>query len=139
MAHPDLDELLNVILPFAQQQLEKHGGFFPFGAALGSNGDVKALAGYDGDEAPGPDIVVELLFDGLRSDAASGLIRASGVCLAMTVQLPMQSKKSDAICVRLEHRDGDAVHVFLPYRKGLLGRVKYGELVAEKGDRQVFT
>jgi membrane protease YdiL (CAAX protease family) len=30
MAHQDLNELLNALLPFAQQMLEKHGEFFPF-------------------------------------------------------------------------------------------------------------
>jgi hypothetical protein len=29
MAHPDLDKLLNAMLPFGTQMLEKHGEFFP--------------------------------------------------------------------------------------------------------------
>ncbi len=34
MAHPDLDELLNALLPFAQQMLTKRGEFFPFGTGM---------------------------------------------------------------------------------------------------------
>jgi hypothetical protein len=41
MAHPELDELLDTLLPFAQQMLQKHGEFFPFGAAMTSSGEIR--------------------------------------------------------------------------------------------------
>ena len=34
MAHPDLNELLNTLLPMAQMQLEKQGEFYPIGAII---------------------------------------------------------------------------------------------------------
>jgi len=42
MAHPDLDQLLNAVLPFAQQMLSKHGEFFPFGASMTIDGEIIA-------------------------------------------------------------------------------------------------
>ena len=40
MAHPDLDKLLNVILPLAQQMLGKHGEYYPFGSSMTTEGQI---------------------------------------------------------------------------------------------------
>jgi hypothetical protein len=38
MAHPDLDQLLNVVLEFAKKMLNQHGEFYPFGASMHTDG-----------------------------------------------------------------------------------------------------
>jgi hypothetical protein len=46
---------------------------------------------------------------------------------------------TDAVCVELEHRDGHAVEVYLPYRKKrLLRGVDYGDLSAASGAKQIW-
>ncbi|MEA2711218.1 MAG: hypothetical protein QOF78_3819 [Phycisphaerales bacterium] len=45
MANPDLDELLNALIPFAQQMLAEHGEFFPFGASMDAKGESSVRAG----------------------------------------------------------------------------------------------
>jgi len=40
----DLDGLLGEVLPFAQQQLEKRGEFFPYGATVSIEGDSRMTA-----------------------------------------------------------------------------------------------
>jgi len=40
--------------------------------------------------------------------------------------------------VSLEYADADAVTVFLPYRKKLLGRIAYGELFATAASSRIF-
>jgi hypothetical protein len=44
MAHLDLDQLLNTLIPFAQQMLSKYGELFPFGFAMTANGKIEAHA-----------------------------------------------------------------------------------------------
>jgi hypothetical protein len=39
MAHPDLDQLLNAGLKFAQEMLAKRGAFFPFGCSMNIEGE----------------------------------------------------------------------------------------------------
>jgi hypothetical protein len=39
LAHEDLNELLNALLPFAQEMLTKHGEFFPFGVSIAAGGE----------------------------------------------------------------------------------------------------
>ena len=69
MSRPDLDALLNALLPFAKQMLAKHGEFHPFGASMNNDGEISMTAGYTGDEHPEASEVIELLEQALR-DAA---------------------------------------------------------------------
>src|SRR5437867_4090945 len=79
MAHPDFDELLNFLIPFAQQMLSKHGEFFPFGAMVSATGEVTAEAAYDGDEQPPSERIIDLLTGAFRQKAAERQIRAAGI------------------------------------------------------------
>ena len=139
MPHPELEELLNALVPFAQEMLSKHGEFYPFAASMDLDGEISCVAGDTGDEQPGSEDVIELLSEGLRDEARQGKIRATGICLDIWTIPPGKTEKTDAICVRLEHVDGDAVHCCVPYRKGMLGKYKYGDLFAGAGDRVIFT
>jgi hypothetical protein len=138
LAHPDLDELLNALLPFAQEMLAKHGEFFPFGGSVATDGEIAHVGAHSGDERPPSQEVIDLLITGFAKQAKEGRIRAAAICLDVRTIPPGQSEKTDAICTRLEHVNGEAVDVFLPYRKGRLGKHKYGELFASKGEHYVF-
>jgi hypothetical protein len=118
--------------------LKKHGEFFPFAASMSPDGVIAAVGGYDGDEHPRSQDVINLLTEAFREQAAAGQIKAGGICFDARVVPPGQVEKSDAICSRLEHEDGEAIEVYLPYRKGLLGRLKYGEIFASQGTPQIF-
>jgi len=51
---------------------------------------------------------------------------------------PDGSGKTDAIRVTLEENEGEAVNVFMPYRKRLLRGIEYGEIFASAADKSVF-
>ncbi|MBO0723627.1 MAG: hypothetical protein J2P41_22575 [Blastocatellia bacterium] len=138
MAHPDLDTLLNPLLSLAQQVLAKRGAFIPFGASMKSNGDIAMVGGYLGEDQLEPVAIIELIVQGLQQDADMGKIRAAGVCIDMRVVPPGSTEKTDAICVQLEHISGECVDVYLPYRKGWLGRYKYGQIFAGPRDSRIF-
>lgn len=138
MSRADLDALLNVLLPLAEETLERHGEFYPFGAGMGKNGEISQVAGYPGGEHPESQEVLRLLVGGLKAQAQDGGLRAAGICLDVRTIPPGEVDKVDAVCTRLEHVDGEAIEVFLPYRKGLLGGIDYGDLFAREGTPQVF-
>lgn len=138
MAHPDLEELLNALLPFAQQQLARRGAFLPFGAQMTANGEVSLGASYTGEDPSQATDLLDMLVRGFQQEATSGRIRAAAVCVDVLVTPPGSTTKMDAICVQLEHREGGDVMVYVPYRKGWFGRVKYGELFATEGLRRIF-
>ena len=129
----DLDGLLNVTLPFAQQMLAKAGEFYPLGAVVSAAGEMRLVASDPGQsEHPASAEVLSSLLDGFRQERAD--LRAVAFC--SDVRLP----DSDAVRVELEHRDGHAMAVLMPYKKKRLARgVEYDELRAGPTDKQVWT
>lgn len=130
MAHPDLDQLLDALLPFAQKCLVERGEFYPFGAVLSRTGELVLQAAHAGDDPPPALEALETLEGTHRNQAANGEIRAAGLCVAVRTQPPGQTKKIDAIHVGLEHQTGESVSVFLPYEKRWLRKLRFGELYA---------
>lgn len=138
MAHPDLDELLNAVVPIAQQMLSKHGEFYPFGSIVTADGKAEVFAAYEGDDQPPSQQLIDSLTQILREKAAAGTIRAAAICYDARIVPPGQSAKTDAICLSAEHQNGEGSDLYLPYKKGWFGKISYGELFAGARDRVFF-
>lgn len=134
-AQDDLDGLLDVALGFAQQQLDARGEFFPYAAAIGTDGEAEMIAARPDadDEHPRSADVIDACVAALVSQR--DYIRAGAI--VADVRLPDQS--SDAIRVDLEHAEGHALAVLLPYTKKKLRRgVDYGQPRAQAGSRRIW-
>ncbi|MBB5785458.1 hypothetical protein [Jiangella mangrovi] len=133
-AQRELDALLTGVLPFARQQLDAHGAFFPYGMIVGHDREGRLVSAWDGDgdEAPAAPELLELLYIGVQQQA--GDLRAAAFVAQVVVD------GSDAIRVELEHREGAAIAVLLPYAGAEPGGggVEYGELSAGPGEHQVW-
>jgi len=138
MPHAELEKLMNMMLPFGQQMLKKHGEFFPYGAVITSKGEVVMKAAYDGTEQPPSEKLIEMMTQAFRGEAAAGKIRAACICSDVRTIQPGQTEKTDAICAALEHECGDFVSVFLPYKKGWFGKIRYSDIFAVKRDPRFF-
>jgi hypothetical protein len=132
-AQEDLDALLELTLPFAQQQLAEHGEFFPFAAAVGADGAPRLIAADPGrGERPASTDVLDQLVGGLREQA--GDIRAAALVADVRVG------ESDPARAELEHRDGQAICVLLPYKRRRLRRgVDNGELGAAPAQPRIWS
>jgi hypothetical protein len=93
-------------------------------------GDIQWVAADNGEEFPEAQQLVELLKETFERQSGRGAFRAVGICYDGRVIPPGESEKSDAICCSLEHIGGEAVDMFVPYRKkeaGLsMGRYSVG-------------
>jgi hypothetical protein len=138
MAHPDLDRLFDYLVTFAQQMLGKQGEFYPFGAALATDGDLLTFGATDASDHPKSEVLIDTLVQDFRARAANGTIRACGICFDVLVSLPGDVKKTDAIQCRLEHANGEAVNVFTPWSRRLFGSIRYGEVFATKREKDIF-
>lgn len=130
----DLDGLLNVALGFAQQQLARHGEFFPYAAAVTMDGQAELIAARPDqeDDRPLSNDVVDACFASLISQRNH--IRAG----AVVADIRLAKTGTDAIQVSLEHVDGPSITVILPYAK-MGNTVDYGEARAQPGQSRIWT
>jgi hypothetical protein len=139
MAEPsdEIQKLLNFLLPYAERMLNEHGEFYPYAAALASDGELSAIGADVDDDSQEVSEVLLALHVGLRERAAEGEIRASGIAADVTLTDPDSGETTDAVQVELDHAEADAVDIFVPYETEPEG-IKFGELVAAQGREPVF-
>jgi hypothetical protein len=139
MAEPkeEIEQLLNYLLPSAEEKLKEEGEFHPYAAMVAADGEVMSVTAAMGED---PDVagLLVALHEELRQRAATGSIRASGIAADVTLTDPDSGETQDAVQVELDHADTDAVDIFVPYETAGDG-VKFGELVAAQGREPVFS
>ena len=131
----DFDRLAEVTIAAARNFLDEAGDFIPFPMVIKADGEL-VLIGLEQPVVPSvPDSqnvlngIVQLFRD--RRDS----IRA--LAIGSDVQVP--SEATDAIEVRLEHRDGLAITVLVPYQiDSLDDTYLYDEPRVQQGDRQIW-
>lgn len=139
MAEPreEIEQILNYLLPFAEQMLSEHGEFYPYAATMNAGGEVQAVAAADHQRPDVGELLLALHAE-LREQASRGAIRASGIAADVTLTDPDSGKVTDAVQLELDHAETDAVDVYVPYTSGDKG-VEFGELVAAAGQAPIFS
>jgi hypothetical protein len=136
-AKTQAETLMNAALPFAERMLGDHGEFYPYAMAMKPDGEITAVAGYDGREHPPSQEIIDFLTEALRKDAASRLIVAAAIVWDARVRPSSTAPQTDAIAVALDHRDNYSVIVYFPYT--LSGKkLSVGEPFAEAGHGAIF-
>ena len=139
MAEPteEIQELLNFLLPQAERMLGEQGEFYPYAAAVESDGSIEPVAPAVDNGNPDVGDILLALHNDLREQAAEGSIRASGIAADVTLTDPDSGETTDAVQLELDHADADAVDIYVPYTSSSEG-VQFGELVAAEGREPVF-
>jgi hypothetical protein len=125
-AQEDIDGLLDKALEIAQGFLGKYPTFYPYALGIGIDGELRFIAAADGDdEHPDPSELIAICTEGLIGDRDA--LRAT----AILADVHLNDIDSDAVRVSMEHREGVAMIVQLPYwRRRFPRKVNYGELRA---------
>lgn len=131
-AQNDLDGLSNAVLPFAEQTLGRHGEFLPFGAAVDTDGPIGMLAADPGlGEQPPSQQVLDSLYAGARQQAE--------MRRAVAFVADVRTGGGDAVRVELEHREGTALVILLPYsRSRFTKKVTIGQMSVSLGERRIW-
>jgi hypothetical protein len=137
-AKQDCEDLMNAVLPFAEELLGRYREFHPFGGTMATSGEISHVGGWTGDEHPPASEVIALLESGFRQGAARGEYRATALVVDIRTIPPGRSGKQDAVAVRLDHRDAYSVQVILPYSFGPSGDLLLEEPFAIKGEGRIF-
>jgi hypothetical protein len=134
----DCKALVDAVLPFARQMLDRFGEFYPYGAAMGADGKIAAVATHEGRERPPSIAVIRQLKAAFIAGAKDGRFKATALAYNVSVALPATGKQSDAIAVSLNHRDGSSVKVLFPYAIRPGGGAVIDEPFSQKGEADVF-
>ena len=129
----DLDGLVSSALDFAQQQLTKHGEFYPFGLVVDLDAATRIIDITTNDAHPRSHAVIERCREMITGQRAA--IRASAVC----ADVQIKTAGTDAIQVELEHADGIALIIVLPYTKRRRNKIDYGQLGASTGEHRIWS
>lgn len=125
-AQDDLDGLLDPALGFAQQQLDKHGEFYPYAVVVDADGQQRMVAADTGSDRPASADLITALIAALSDDRDQ--LRAAAI--VADVRLPETG--GDAVRVTFEHSERIALTVLLPYKTKRFGRgIDYGGLQTE--------
>ncbi|TAL42254.1 MAG: hypothetical protein EPN91_08935 [Salinibacterium sp.] len=125
-AQADLDRILDAGLEVARKELDKSSEFDPFALFTDGDGGLLSVKQDMGAFGKHPDSVA------IINDANAKLkkVSVSARCTALVVNTRLSAEKTDAIEVHLEHREGTALLVLLPYKRKLTGKVDFGDLKA---------
>ena len=118
--------------------LEKHGEFFPYGSAMTKAGEITCRGCIRRHRASTSQQLIDMMTQAFRQRAAAGQIRAAGIFIDVRTIPPGQTEKTDAICASMEHQTGQFISVYLPYKKGWLGKIQFGQIFATKKDAEFF-
>lgn len=117
-----LHSAFSYCLEFAKQMLEDKGAFLPFGAVLNTSGEVKAVAGWDGEDAT-PIEIYKLLSSALRDEAANKRISGSAIAVDVIIPAAYDSSLPDSIRVHLESDDFSR-YIYVPYASETIGLLR---------------
>ena len=127
-----MDALLRLLVPHGRRSVAAFGTVTPLGASMGSDGEVRTVAGPEADVAPG--VVLASVYAELRSAADAGDVLASGVISDVTFA---DAEWPDGLRVELEHRDAEPITFVLPYRASETGTV-WSDAVTIPGTRRTW-
>ena len=134
-ARSDLDTLLAAALRMAQHNLSEAAEFDPFVLVTSSDGRLLAAEIDRSQLGSHPE-------SGELAEAATAQLvgLASSVrATALTLNARLAKERSDAIEVRLDHRDGASLLVLLPYKRPRFGgRIEYGETRTFRGAHDIW-
>jgi hypothetical protein len=128
---------MNRLLPLAERMLREHGEFYPYGGVMLPDGSMQHFAAWDGEERPKSKELIDLMLARFTEGALQGTYKATAIVYDVLTVPPGASQKTDAIAIRLDHRDDYSVVVMIPYRR-TAGQVATGPVFAVKADGPIF-
>jgi hypothetical protein len=108
--------LVAALVPFCRLMLGEHGAFLPVGGVFTSGQAVITGAGMDDPEATVPERL-QVITASLREHAADASCAAVAYCVDVRLTDPRDGQATEAVHLVFEHRSGEAVEAFFPYKK----------------------
>ena len=107
--------LVDALVPFAQHMLQNHDNFLPIGAVVKS-GEVVIQPPFAQPPASAQ-AWLEGVKEALRKESAESTCTAVAYCVDAKLTDTRNDEVTSAVHVAFEHRSGEALQAFFPYRK----------------------
>ncbi|MDR2201741.1 MAG: hypothetical protein LBP26_03105 [Clostridiales bacterium] len=135
-AQAEIEGLFDFQLNTATALLQKNREFYPI-AATAAGENITPVAVYEGDEHPESAAVIGGLKDILRKTRGE----FDAAAIAYDILVTVDGKKTSAVCVDLEHKDGICFRLITPYVfKGIINkRIGLGDTVMNACDKFVWS
>jgi len=134
----EYDQLIDTVVPHAQNMIRKYRDLVPVGAAVCEDGKMELLAGYTGEDVGSTEDVERLVVAGLRQSVKSGKYRSTAIAVQMREIRRPEMKPTPAIKVILESTLGPPVYVYVPYVRKWLRGADFSKPFLSPGKALVF-
>jgi hypothetical protein len=137
-AKADGEKLIDSLLPFAEQMLQGHREFFPFGGSMALDGTITHEGAYNGTEQPPSQELIDLLRQAHQRDATAQTLRACATIYDIRTVPPGRTEKQDAIAAAIDHVSGYSAVVIFPYSFDAAEKLRVEPPFAVEGAHDIF-
>ena len=134
----DGEKLLDTLMPFAEQMLQQHHEFFPFGGRMVPDGTIAHAAAYNGTEHPPSQELIDLLRQAHQQEARAKKLRACATVYDIRTIPPGRTEKQDAIAAAIDHVSGYSAVVIFPYTFDDDKKLRVEAPFAVEGSHDIF-
>ncbi len=138
-----LHQLLTYCIEFAEMMLKDSGEFYPFGAVLDPEHEIRAVGADIGNEHPSPGELYQFLGNAFIQQAKSGEISAAAIACNVNIPEEYEPPVRDGVRVHIEC-DGFSRYLYVPFiieSKGFIKKttdVTFYEPIPVAIDAQIF-
>jgi hypothetical protein len=133
----DIQALINIFFPFAEELLVKYGEFFPYAGATTIEGEFVSVGFHDNKEHPDSEKVIADLKNSLKKGSEKFLVAA--VFYEVKTKDADTGESNDAIAVFVEHKNGEkAYEFFYPYKLEGEENFEVGESYGNGVPREIY-
>lgn len=131
------EQLINALMPYAEQMLTENGGFLPYGGVIAPDEEIHLVQFAEENEPVQAQDVFERANVALRAGAQDGKWTTTALVADVTVTKPGEQEAQQAVSFALDDAEGNSVEVFFPYTLKESG-VDFGTAFAQQGANQIF-
>ena len=135
------EQLVNAVLPLAEQMLKEHGEFLPYAGVIKADGQIEVMQFSPEGSEPKTLLTAKQMHQGatemLREGAQTGDYTTTALVSNVYVVKPGTEDKVEAVAVSIDDAEGNSMEVFFPYTISE-GAVGFGTAFAQKGTHYIF-
>lgn len=134
----ELAQLLQEMESMARDQVEKAGGYPPFGGTIDDRRQVGLILHQTAITGGATMETANKMLEAVRREARASNIRAAAVANMAYVNDPETNRQTTAVVITLHHRTGSNVDYVIPFSKSIWGKIRFGKPITGLSKTKLF-